>query len=191
MKSLLFGLILFASSLSLAAEDPRTTTGKVAELATHRVDRLVLTKVIDANFLHRMEHIEVVKLTADSAAYRAVVTQTAPTQGSALQLEITFDANGKYIAHKVLEGGTVGVDPLWSKANAGKIMENAMHFVLENTAKPDVEPYFLSMTRATLTKGTYKDQPVAVVKFLTSSQAQTLNVYVNLDGKFISYEIVP
>lgn len=192
MKSILLSLALVAvSHYAFAAEDPRITTGKVAELTTHRIDRLVNLKKIDAQFLHRLEKIEITKVDETPVAYKAIVSQTAPAQGKAIQLELTFDKDGKFINFKTIEGGVTGVDPLWNSADSVTLLENAMHFVLEHTSDSQVEPYFLSMTNATLSKTTFHGETVAVAQFKTSAQAQTLNVYVKLDGKFISHEIVP
>ncbi len=182
-------LFLFSSFSAFSAEDPRITTGKIAELAVHRIDRLVTLKKIDPQFLNRLETIDVTKPQGTPEAYRAVVSQTTPASGAPLQLTLTFDANGKFISFTPVEGGTAGADPAWSPKDPATLMENAMHFVLENTAKQEIEPYFLSMTRATLGKTIYREESVAVVKFSTSAQAQTLNVYLKMDGKFITHTI--
>ena len=180
------------SSLALSAEDPRITTGKVAELATHRIERLVTLKKIDASYMLRLEKVEVTAVAnAAPVAYKALISQTAPAAGAPLQMEMTFDAKVKFIAFKLIEGGASGVDPLWTGADSLTLLETGMHFVLENTANKQVEPYFLAMTQSSLSKATVGGKTVAVVKVKTSSQAQTLNIYVGLDAKFISYEIVP
>ncbi len=193
MKTVLLSLSIMAfSSIALSAEDPRITTGKVAELTTHRIERLVTLKKIDASFMQRLDKVEVSAVAnATPVAYKALISQTAPAVGAPLQMEMTFDAKGKFIAFKLIDGGVAGVDPLWTGADSLTLLESAMHFVLENTANKQVEPYFLAMTQSSLSKTTVGGKTVAVVKVKTSSQAQTLNIYIGLDAKFISYEILP
>ena len=192
MRSILLSLSLIAAAhLASAGEDPRISTGKVAELTTHRIERLVTLKKIDPQFLHRLEKIDVIKVDETQAAYKVTASQTTPAQAKPIQIEMTFDKDGKFLDFKALEGGSAGIDPLWTEADAVTLLEKAMHFVLENTSDSQVEPYFLTMTTSSLGKTTINGEPVAVAQFKGSAQAQTLNVYLKLNGKFISHEIVP
>ncbi len=173
-------------------EDAKITSGKILELTTHRIDRLVVTKKVDANFLKRLEKIQVTQVENQSPVfYKVLASQTAPQQGQPLQLEITFDKTGKFVGHRTVEGGALGADPKWTAADAQALLESAFHYVLDNTANRAIEPYFLTMSEATLSKTQLKGSEVALIKIKATAQAQALNIYLKLDGKFISYEIVP
>ncbi len=193
MKNLIstFAFLALATA-AVAHEDARITSGKILELTAHRVDRLVALKKIDANFLKHMEKIQVSQVENQSpVAYKSLVIQTAPEQGQALQLEVTFDKTGKFVGHKVIEGGVLGADPKWTNADAQTLLENALHYVLDNTANRAIEPYFLTMSEASLSKIQHQGSDAALVKIKATAQAQSLNIYLKLDGKFISYEIAP
>jgi len=133
---------LLGSTLAIAHEDPSITTAKIAELSAHRTDRLVVLGKIDASFVQKMEKIEVIKITSGPAAYKAIVSQTQPQTGTPLQLELQFDHDGKPLSFKVLAGGIAGSDMQWSPKSAGELVENGMHYVLDNKTNPSIAPYF-------------------------------------------------
>ena len=100
MKNLItaFAFLTIAST-TFAHEDARITSGKILELTTHRIDRLVVLKKVDPNFLKHLEKIQVTAVENQSpVAFKALASQTAPAQGQALQLEITFDKTGKRLS---------------------------------------------------------------------------------------------
>ena len=59
MKNLItaFAFLTIAST-TFAHEDARITSGKILELTTHRIDRLVVLKKVDPNFLKHLEKIQ-------------------------------------------------------------------------------------------------------------------------------------
>ena len=182
---------LLGSTLAIAHEDPSITTAKIAELSAHRTDRLVVLGKIDASFVQKMEKIEVIKITSGPAAYKAIVSQTQPQTGTPLQLELQFDHDGKPLSFKVLAGGIAGSDMQWSPKSAGELVENGMHYVLDNKTNPSIAPYFSDFTSLVLVKGVLGGKDVALVQVASATQAKTLNVYVNLDGSINSVEVAP
>lgn len=193
MKPILLTLALTLTSLTgFAHADGKISLAKAAELAAHRIDRLVALNKIDSGFLKKLDQVEVTTVeNADPVAYRAIVSQTSPATGAPLQVEILSDHDGKPLSFKLLPGGTAGVDPQWADKDAGSLVENGMHYVLENSTAPMVAPYFNGFTSLCLTKGSLAGQPVAALIVKSSAQAQKLNVYLKLDGTFISAEVVP
>lgn len=189
--ALLLTTILMGSTLAFAHNDPTISTAKIAELSAHRADRLVALGKIDAAFVQKIEHIEVTKLTSGAAAYKSIVTQTQPQTGSPLQLELQFDHDGKPLSFKVLAGGTAGADMGWSPKSAGELVENGMHYVIDNSANATVAPYFNDFTNLVLVKGTLGGKDVALLQVTASSQAKPLNIYVNLDGTINSVVVGP
>lgn len=193
MKKLVLGLVVSLISVTgFAHDDGKVSTAKVAELSAHRIDRLVTLNKIDSGFLKKLDKIEVTKVeNAAPVAFKSVVSQTKPATGSPLQVEILFDHDGKPLSFKALAGGAAGSDPQWTEKDAGSLVENALHYVLENSALPMVAPYFSSLTSFTLNKGTLNGKPVVDGVLASSAQAQKLHVYLKLDGTFISAEVLP
>ncbi|MBN8538937.1 MAG: hypothetical protein J0L82_01020 [Deltaproteobacteria bacterium] len=189
--TLLLTAILFGSQLAFAHNDPTISTAKIAELSAHRADRLATLGKIDATFVQKMDKIEVTKLSSGAAAYKSIVSQTQPQAGSSLQLELQFDHDGKPLSFKVLAGGTAGPDMGWSPKSAGELVENGMHYVLDNSANGTIAPYFNDFTNLVLVKGTLSGKDVALLQVTASSQAKPLNVYVNLDGTINSVVVGP
>lgn len=191
IMSTLLTALLIGSSFAIAHEDPSITTAKIAELSAHRADRLVALGKIDTSFVQRMEKIEVVKITSGPAAYKSIVSQTQPQAGAPLQLELQFDHDGKPLSFKVLAGGTAGSDLQWSPKSAGELIENGMHYVLDNKTNPAIAPYFSDFTDLVLVKGVLGGKDVALVQVVSATQQKALNVYVNLDGSINSVEVAP
>lgn len=189
--ALLLTTILMGATLAFAHNDPTISTAKIAELSAHRADRLVALGKIDAAFVQKIEYVEVTKLTSGAAAYKSIVTQTQPQTGAPLQLELQFDHDGKPLSFKVLPGGTAGPDRGWSQKSAGELVENGMHYVVDNSANATVAPYFNDFTNLVLVKGTLGGKDVALLQVTASSQAKPLNIYVNIDGTINSVVVGP
>ncbi len=180
--ALLLTVILMGSTLAFAHNDPTISTAKIAELSAHRADRLVALGKINAAFVQKIEHIEVTKLSSGAAAYKSIITQTQPQTGTALQLELQFDHDGKPLSFKVLAGGSAGPDMGWSPKSAGELIENGMHYIIDNSTDATVAPYFNDFTNLILIRSKLGGKDVALLQVTASSQAQPLNIYLNLDG---------
>ncbi|AZZ37280.1 hypothetical protein CIK05_10935 [Bdellovibrio sp. qaytius] len=196
MKSKLLALaigILAASQMTFAQEAaPGIVKAKAAELTAHRVDRLVSLNKIDSSFLTKAAKMEVTVVQNQAPAYYKVrVSQTQPASGEALQMDVVYDGNGKPLSYTVLPGGSAGPDEGWTGVDAITLMENGLHYVLENGEKDaNVRPFYTALTTITLTKGQLNGKTIARTQMKSSENALTLNVYVNLDGSFVSSEII-
>lgn len=190
MKKTILTTIAFLMTASVSWAAP-VSIAKVAELTSHRIDRLVALGKIDASFLNRMEKIEVVPVNEAPVAFKVLVSQTQPVQGQALQLGLSFDKDGRPLAFQVVPGGVAGEDPQWTGKDAASLTENALHYVLENAADPKVKMFFDGLTMFNLTKGDLNGAVVARGQVLSSLTTQKLNIYLNLDGTLLSTEIVP
>lgn len=196
MKSKLFALaigILAVTQMAFAQEAaPGIVKAKAAELTAHRIDRLVSLSKIEGSFLTKTAKMEVSVVQNQAPAYYKVrVSQTQPASGEALQMDVVYDGNGKPLSYNVLAGGNPGPDEGWTGVDAVTLMENGLHYVLENGEKDaNVKPFHTALTTITLTKGQLNGKTVARTQMKSSESALTLNVYVNLDGTFISAEFV-
>lgn len=196
MKTKLFALaigILTVTQMAFAQEAaPGIVKAKAVELTAHRVDRLVSLNKIDSSFLAKSAKMEVTIVQNQAPAYYKVrVTQTQPASGEAMQMDVVYDGNGKPLSYAVLPGGSAGPDEGWSGVDAITLMENGLHYVLENGEKDaNVKPFYTALTTITLAKGQLSGKTVARTQMKSSESALTLNVYVNLDGTFISAEFI-
>lgn len=196
MKSQLFALaigILTATQIAFAQEAaPSIVKAKAAELTAHRVDRLVSLSKIDSSFLTKTAKMEVSVVQNQAPAYYKVrVSQTQPASGEAMQMDVVYDGNGKPLSYNVLPGGNPGPDEGWTGVDAVTLLENGLHYVLENGEKDaKVKPFYTALTTITLAKGQLDGKVVARTQMKSSESALTLNVYVNLDGTFISAEFI-
>lgn len=181
---------LLVSQFANAHSDPTMSKAKVAELSAHRIDRLVALGKIDAAFLKRVEKIEVMEVSGPApVAYMSMSTQTQPASGQAIGLDLQFDHDGKPLSYKVSTGGVAGPDMAWAPKNAGELIENGMHYVLENATTASVAPYFKDFSSLALVKGVLAGRSVALLQVRSSSVPKTLKIYMNLDGTLISTAI--
>lgn len=186
------GFLMMSFGITAQAVVATVSNAKVIELSAHRIDRLVSLSKIDASFLAKLAKMEVTVVQNQApVAFKVMVSQTAPAQGKPMQVEISFDSAGKPLAFQVIAGGVAGPDAGWTGKDAGSLAENALHYVLENSNTAKVPLFDKSGTSLTLSKQTLNGQTVARGQVLSSATTEKLNIYLKLDGTFISAEVVP
>ena len=188
---LIASTILLTASAYAHSDGPGVTNAKAIELSAHRIDRLVTLGKIDASFLKNLEKMEVSVVQNQAPVYYKVrVSQTKPAQGAAMQLDISYDEDGKPLAFQVIAGGVAGPDAGWTDKDAGSLAENALHYILENNTDAKIALFDKGTSSFTLTKGTLNGETVARGQALSTLTTDKLNIYVKLDGTFISAEVV-
>ena len=196
MKSKILGLVIGILAAAQISTAQQAATGiakaKAIELTAHRIDRLVSLNKIDASFLSKTAKMELSIIENQAPAYFKVrVSQTQPASGEALQMDVVYDLNGKPLSFNVLPGGNAGPDDGWTGVDAVTLIENGLHYVLENgETDANVKPFYTALTTIALTKGQLDGKPVALIQMKSSESTLTLNVYVNFDGTFISTEFI-
>ncbi len=193
MKILFAALIsFFTINQSVLAQVAKITNASIVELSSHKIDRLVTLKKIDGSFLTKIERIDIsLILNQPPYMYRSLVSQTKPTQGNPIQLEILFDKDGNALTYKVLPNGIAGADQNWPEKTALDLSESPMHYVLDNSTDPKINPFFTDAASLTLTRGTLAGQDVAQAQLTSYKNKSILNIYIKLDGTFISFEVLP
>ena len=196
MKTVIFSLILSTSNLLLLGASPSwaalASNAKVAELTAHRIDRLVSLGKIDRDFLMRLEKVEVSVVNQGSVAFMVKASQTQQENGNQpMELGLSFDKDGKVLSYQVVAGGTPGPDPQWPDKDAVTLTEDALHYVLDNAGEPEVRKFYNGLKMFVLTKVELNGAVVARGQIHSSLTTDKLNIYVRLDGMFISAEIVP
>ena len=191
-NALLVTLVLMTTQFASAHVDPSISKGKIAELSAHRADRLVALGKIDGSFVKNVQKIEVVEVqNAAPVSYKVLVSQVQPQAGTPMQLELQFDHDGKPLSFKVLAGGTAGAMTQWPSKSAGELIENGMHYILENTSSATIAPYFKDFSNLVLLKGSLAGTDVALIQVSAQNQTKKLNIFVNLDGTMNSAVLEP
>lgn len=193
MRTLFIAIIsLLTLNQTALAQVPKITSASIIELSSHKIDRLVTLKKIDGTFLTKIERIDVsVLLNQSPYMYRSLVSQTKPTQGAPIQLEILFDKDGNALTYKVFPNGVAGPDQNWPDKNSLALSESPLHYILDNSTDPKINPFFTDAASLTLTKGTLSGQDVAQAQLTSNKTKSILNIYVKLDGTVISFEVLP
>lgn len=171
---------------------PGVTKAKAVELAAHRIDRLVTLGKIEASFKTKLDKIEVAVVENQAPVfYKVRVSQTQPTQGLPMQVDISFDDDGKPLAFQVVAGGVAGADVGWTDKDAVSLTENALHYILENSADAKVALFDKGIRSFVLSKGQLDGATVARGQATSTLTTEKLNIYLKLDGTFVSAEIEP
>ena len=187
ISSLLISMTVFAHD-----GGPGVTNAKAIELSAHRIDRLVTLGKIDASFLKKLEKMEVSVVQNQAPVfYKVMVSQTQPAQGAPQQVEISYDEDGKPLSFQLISGGASGPDLAWPDKDTGSLVENALHYILENNKDPKVALFDKAATSFVLSKGTLKGETVVCGQATSSLTTEKLNIYLKFDGTLISAEVIP
>lgn len=194
MKKFILPLFLaFSIAPSFADVESTIAPARAAELSSHRIERLVNLKKIDGTFISKLHTIELQKLTKNQVtdpAYLSTVSQYDGVDGTKNQVEIFLDDQGKALSFNVKSGSAAANAPVWSDKDPSTLVENGLHFVLENNeTKADVKPFHTGFISMELFKGTRGGHDVAVVKIASKETQDHLYVFLKLDGTFEAYEI--
>lgn len=166
---------------------------RAAELSSHRIERLVNLKKIDASFISKLQTIELQKLSKNEVAdptFLATVSQYAGTDGTRNQVELFLDDQGKTLRFNVKSGASAANAPVWSEKDPSSLVENGLHFVIDNgESNASLKPFYAGFLSLTLSKGTKGGADVAVVKMTSKDTQNILYVYLKLDGSLLSHEI--
>lgn len=186
-----FTKLMFLVLLPLSLRAETLTTTKIAELAAHRLDRLITQGRIDSSFGTKLEKIEVSVSPSTPVQFRAEISQTQPTEGLPLRLEMLFDASGKVLSYNLLPGGTSGADLKWTQADAITLMEESLHTIMDHNHDANILPFSSALNSVSLSRSQYEGQEVALLTMLSLQTSSKLLVYLKLDGGFINAVVVP
>ena len=177
MNYLKLSLLMIVTALSFQGHAQSLTMSKAAELACHRIERLVTLKRIDASFQDKIYALQIVKLTGAAAgqpAYKATAIQVPGADGTFKKVEILMDDAGKGLSQNVV-AGTEGSAPGWPDKDPVSLTENALHYVLENgPTKAEVKPFYTGLTEISLAQA--KDAQGKVLANFSMKSSETPKV---------------
>ena len=193
---MLFTSLLSVSSIVLSgfAAQAKIPSANAAELTCHRIERLVILKKIDAAFLNGLKSISVEVLppaAPGQPAFKTTSLQEADAGKQASSLVVTLDENGKPVGQPIVAAGIASAKPtVWPGVDPVTILENSLHWVEQNAAKADVAKFSSGLKSMSIEPGTMGAKSVGKVEILSTDTTQTMNIYMGVDGSFISYEVV-
>lgn len=168
---------------------------KAAELACHRVDRLVVLKKIDKSYLSKFQKLVLTELPANSASggkFSVTTYQTAPTSGSAHSLTVVLDETGKVLSHQLNEGGAVGPDVAWTGKDPVSLAEAGLHFVLDEQLRNEqLRPFAGDFQSLILSQKSINGSTVAEMVMKSYTTTAKLVLIMDLNGKLLNKQVIP
>jgi hypothetical protein len=119
---------LFASTIAFADELPAA----VAELAVHKIEKLVLTKKIEKTYGTNLQTISLEPLTQSAPtdpAYKTTGFQVPAEDQTKKGIELLMDKDGKTLSYSLISGGDSKDPTQWPQKNSISLIENALHCV--------------------------------------------------------------
>ncbi len=196
MKSLFNSVLTVSLALfAFQAKAEVVSAVKAAELACHRVDRLVVLKKIDKTYLSKFQRLVLTELAAghpSGGKFSITAYQTAPTSGVALSLTMVLDETGKVLSHQLNEGGTAGPNVAWSGKDPVSLAEAGLHYVLEEQAKNEqLRPFAGDFQSLLLTQKVVNGSTVAELLMKSRTTTAKLVLTLDLNGKLLNRQVIP
>jgi len=173
-------LIVLLSANAMGA----VTLGKAAELACHRLEKLVALGKAEESFITKFGSLQVTKLQPARPAdpsFKVTIAQHAGADGSSKQIDIMLDANGKGIAQAVKDGPDALNAPEWSDKDALTLVEYALHY-LADSDEAEVKPFFNGLTSLKLKQVVNESGTSARVVMNSKDTTKILEVNLNENG---------
>ncbi len=198
-----------AASITNFANAEETTRARAAELALHRIEKLIILKKIDPTYGTASNQLTLSLNPQESdlplgTFFRADLSQVPAQDSTQKTVKLYMDANGKTLLHKPIDGGEALTPPIWPAKDPISLMEVAMHCVqaeiIENnrscTDHPDLPAFNINFLSLVLTQ--LIDAAGVPSGALAKVQGETIKsiaqIRLNLDGTLAqnqSIEIVP
>ncbi len=187
--------MVFLTLVSLNSNAEAVSAIKAAELACHRIDRLVVLKKIDKSFLSKFQKIDLIELTVGNTTegkFEITTYQTAPTVGEPLSLSIVIDENGKVLKHQINDGGTAGPQYAWTGKDPVTLVETGLHYIIEEqTNNVQLRPFAIDFKSILLTQKKLYEILVAEIIVESNSSTAKLVLTIDLSGKLLSQQVIP
>ena len=193
MRKLFMNVAIVGALLSGADALAQASNLTAAEIAAHRVGKLILLKKVDSAFQSKFKGLEVENLEnggAGKPTFKITVSQQADAGASANKVEITSDSAGKALAHVVIAGTNpanptvfVGKDPL-------TLTELALHHV-EHLASGDkkIAQFIQPLKALRISQASEGGQTVVSVEIVANNIQEKLTMKLKSDGALISTEV--
>ena len=195
-KKLLVLSSLGCTLISASAKAETVTLARAAELTCHRIERLITLKKIPVNFLNQIASVQVQALTPANPGdpvFKAVASLVPGANGQAQQLELLLNEAGKALPNPTIVPGPDSVNaPVWPEKDPVTLIENALHYVLDNSAvMPHLKPFLIGLTVISLSQVTDSGGKIVAKAEIHSSETKAvLEVIIKTDGNFAAARVI-
>lgn len=196
MKFLSAIMIFLTCSLAFAQHDHggSVTNAKAAEIASHRVGRLVDTGKVAESFLTNMNQVTVVSLPHQNAgepAFQVNVKQAPNSAGKQSDLKLVLDMKGKFLSHKIEAEVSGSAAAEWPESPVSELVETALHYVTEqNPTGIDMKPFNQSMKSMTVVQKKASDGSIQAAMLIeSSSTSKKLEVTLSSSGAILNVSV--
>lgn len=186
MKKLMSLFIVGSLMASVSAQAAPIALAKAAELTCHRIERLVTLKKIDETFLTMLHTIVVQTVPQGSSAdpyFKSTGSQYPGADGTLNQIDIFMDDQGKALSHVVKPGAAAQGAPVWPDKDPITLMENSLHYVLENGPNDaNIAPFYTGFSGLALTQVNVNGQTLSRAEIHSTTTTKVLEVFLKTDG---------
>lgn len=198
--ALVFGIFILISQPNRVwahdhSEPQGLSSAKAAELALHRIEKLVFLKKIESSFQTKFIQLNlevlVQKLPSDPL-FKAVASQPMAADGTQKKVEIILDAQGRTLQTYITKASEAETVPNLADKDPLTIAELSLHFLIDNVeSKPELDVFadkLLSLSLAQVSTPEGKVQVFTEIK--TAGVKETLLIRSNSQGEVESFELV-
>ncbi len=182
-----------ASAFSFSAAAAPVANSTAAELAAHRIEKLVTLKKIEESFVSKFRGLTVENLQGGGVSkptFKVIASQEVDQGKNANQVEIILDEKGKALSHKVIEGEAAAKPIVWPDKDPVTLTELALHYVADNSAKPEIVKFSKALKALRVIPANVDGKDVALVEALSSDTTKKLVIVLALNGKVASSSVV-
>lgn len=189
------GLILAAQvavALNTSAAFAAVTRAKAAELAGHRIGRMVDTNAIEDNYVSRFHKLEITALTSNGPtdpAFRVVASQVPPATGSAHSVELLMSDSGRTLDDNETRGQDSANVPNWQSTDPLSLTEGVLHFVTDSR-EASVQPFKTGTATVTIEQVQANGNTIGRVTISSVNSAKLLEVDIALDNEVLGFRLV-
>lgn len=186
--SLIAGLAITASASTVLAA--RIANGNAAELAAHRVEKLVLLKKVPDTYQKNFKGYEVRQITPGGVnvpSFEVIVSQEADEGEEANKVTVVLDEKGKALSHTVAAGKTATQPTKWAGKDPLTLSELAVHHIEHMMSDKKLVPFYDGMKALRLTQMQHGSHIMVVAEFLSDLTTDRLVMNLNTDGSLIDY----
>lgn len=194
MSQLMLGVLLSLFGSKVWAD--KVSQAKAAELALHRVERLVILKKIEESFLFQPLRLNLVRLdpqTESDPVFRATLEQFPAIDGTQKNLVLLMNGEGKTLSHVVNSGGEAQGAPQWPDIDPVTLLENALHYILDfSSVQPELTAFDARLSSLVISQSVSDSTGViAVIDVRAQSHETILRIRIRPNGDFESAEYLP
>ncbi len=192
MLRICFIAMQVAAAISATTSFAAVTRAKVAELAGHRIGRLVDTNVIEDNYISRLHKIEVTELTTKGPTdpvFKVVVSQVPPSAGEAHRVELLMNDAGRTLSDVETRGQDSSNPVDWQGTDPLTITETVLHFITDSR-EAKIQPYKSGAAAVTVEQNQVNGTIIGQVKISLIDSASVLEVDVGLNSEVLRFRIL-